>query len=719
LTLAVLTQVATAQLPLIKHRRLPGAATPMYQDLLPMLAPGNGAVNVDLTAGHALNKFSPAAAFGAGVDAIGAGGAPTLFTTANMTAMLGAGHGSLSYRLYTELNVQDWHWNPAGTWSGTNQGYFVGSTTLGASIQHSYGYFLPHRGTTFDQGDNQKYSVVDDGNLSTYWKSNPYLTSAYTHEADTLHPQWLLFILPQIYYVNAVQIRWANPFAVQYQVQYWTGDDPMYDPTNGKWVTFPSGSVTAGQGGTTTLKIASTPIAVQFVRILMTQSSNTYDTHGTSDARNKMGYAIYEAGIGQVNSHGAFTDYVTHSADQNQTTVFASSNDPWHASSSQNQDTEQAGLDFILGGKLAQRAPTMVPVPMLYSTPDNAAAEIAYLTARKYPLLGVELGEEADGQFMLPEDYAALYVQWAAAIRKVNGGIKLGGPVTSYNGVQVWPDASGSTDFLKRFVAYLTSHNALGLLNFISTEHYPFYQATMNWSLVGQEIGQVKSIFTWVASAQVPSTVPIYITEYNLSAAPAEPIVDIVGALWHAAFVGEFLSRGGAGAYYYQYLPYEVSSGGTSYGLIGMLASNDLDQVIAKTSQYFSSQMMNLEWCQPGTGTHSMLPTTTTLVNSGGKEIVLPYTVVRPDGQYSVLLVNTDSVAHTTTVTFSDTKKHYFNGSVTQLTFSSKDYRWFVNGLNSIATPDGPYEKATVPGGSAATYTMPAHSLTVLRGTIL
>jgi hypothetical protein len=675
---------------------------------------------VDLTSTHVLNRFSPSIAFGAGVDAIGAGSEQTLFSSANINAMVGAGQGSLSYRLYTELNVEDWHWNPTGSWSDAknSQGYFVGSSSLGAQIQHSFGYSLPHRGATYDYGSNLKYSGIDDGNLTTYWKSNPYLTSTYTHESDTLHPQWILFILSAIEDINAVQIHWANPYAVNYEVQYWTGNDPIFAPTQGSWVTFPQGNVTGAKGGTVIQKIANTPVPAQFVRILMTESSNTYDTHGASDPRNKMGYAVYEAGIGSVSGKGVFTDYVQHSPNQNQTTVYVSSTDPWHASGDENSATEQVGLDFILSSKLSQNIPAMIPVPLTYGTPDNAAAEISYLAQRQYPLLGVELGEEPDGQCITPEDYGALFVQWAAAIHKVSPLIKVGGPVTSYNGVQTWATSNG-TDFLKRFIAYLQSHGAISSLGFVSTEHYPFYQASMNWSLVGEEVGQVKSIMGWVTNAKVPPEIPVYVTEYNLSAAPDEPIVDIVGALWQAAFVGEFMKRGGAGSFFYQCLPYEVSSGGTSYGLIGMLASNDNDQVIAKTSQYFSSQMMNLEWCLPGNGTHSLLPATTTITDSAGNEIVLPYAVARPYGQYAVMLINTDSVSHNSTISFTDTKAHYFTGTVSQAQFSSKDYIWISEGANSIANPDGPYEKSSVKSGSTIAYTLPPHSLTVLRGTIL
>ena len=87
----------------------------------------------------------------------------------------------------------------------------------------------------------------------------------------------------------------------------------------------------------------------------------------------------------------------------------------------------------------------MVPVPALYGTPDDAAALATYLRARDFPARRVEVGEEPDGQLAQPEDYAALYLQMATAMKAVNPALEFGGP--GYQTVTpdwfAWPDASG------------------------------------------------------------------------------------------------------------------------------------------------------------------------------------------------------------------------------------------------------------------------------------
>ncbi len=139
------------------------------------------------------------------------------------------------------------------------------------------------------------YSRLNDGDTDTYWKSNPYLTKLFTGEDDSRHPQWVVIDLESKQSVNAIRIDWAEPYARAYEVQYWTGaGDAMDEQASGEWKRFRSGVVANGKGGTVTLNLGAMPVSTRFVRILMTQSSNTCDTHGSTDRRNCVGYAIKE-----------------------------------------------------------------------------------------------------------------------------------------------------------------------------------------------------------------------------------------------------------------------------------------------------------------------------------------------------------------------------------------------------------------------------------------
>jgi hypothetical protein len=197
-----------------------------------------------------------------------------VFTEPILKQILSAGWQTVTYRQNTELYVEAWHWNPEGTWSAPgNKGYFVGDANPTEFIRHSYGYPLPHAG--FSQPDGHSYSRLTDGTLDTYWKSNPYLTSAYTGEPDDLHPQWVVVDLATPQQIDAIRIAWADPYAKKYLVQYWTGLDPIEKAAEGSWVTFPGGTVSNGKGGSATLQLSRAPLPVRWVRIWMTESSNT------------------------------------------------------------------------------------------------------------------------------------------------------------------------------------------------------------------------------------------------------------------------------------------------------------------------------------------------------------------------------------------------------------------------------------------------------------
>src|SRR5438270_3205123 len=180
-------------------------------------------VTVDADPAHIANTFSPVRSLGAAIDRLPTGSPDHLLKDPLLKEILGAGWQTVTYRQNTELMVEAWHWNPAGTWSNAakQEGYFVGSAQPGAEIHSSWAYPLPHRG--FSRGDGNGWSRLTDGDPKSYWKSNPYLTKAFTGEDDSLHPQWVMLDLVSKIPVNAIGRAWAHPYAMRYSVQVWTG----------------------------------------------------------------------------------------------------------------------------------------------------------------------------------------------------------------------------------------------------------------------------------------------------------------------------------------------------------------------------------------------------------------------------------------------------------------------------------------------------------------
>jgi F5/8 type C domain len=676
---------------------------------------------------HATNSFVPTEALGAGIDRMPADAVEKYFSQPPLPAILSAGWQPVTYRQNTELAVEAWHWNPQGTWSDpSGKGYFTGSVALGDTISHSYGYPLPHRGFTRNEGtESRGYSRMTDGDLNTYWKSNPYLTKAFTGDDDSLHPQWVVIDMATPQSINALRIAWGDPYATQYVVQYWTGDEAIKQPTKGAWVAFPGGVIRDGKGSTVTLPLSSAPMTVRFVRIWMSQSSNTCDSHGSADPRNCVGYAIRELSIGTSDQHG-FHDSTRRTPDQDQTTTFCSSIDPWHEPADIGSTRhEQVGLDLFYRSGYTRGLPAMIPIAVLYGTPEDAAAEIAYVEKRGYPISYVEMGEESDGQYTLPEDYAELYLQFAKALHRVDPKLKLGGPVfTGQNeDIVVWPDAQGRISWTGRFLDYLKAHGRIQDLAFFPFEHYPYEPCKISWSSLYDEPALVSHILQVWRDDGLPADVPMFITESNDTWNTGESSVDIFGALWLADYAGAFFNAGGKALYYFHYLPLGVHEGcNDSMGTFGMFTTTRNYEILKPTSQFFASQLINTEWVQPGNGVHQTFSAASDLIDAAGHSLVTAYALLRPDGQWSVMLVNRDQEnAHTVRIQFDGSAANgtrFFAGAVNVSTFGSAQYQWHPTREGGFPDPDGPAAKSTVNASADTAYELPKASMTVVRGAI-
>ena len=700
--------------------------------ILALLFAGAGArnaaaqtVRVNVTPSRAI-LFDPDKALGTSVDILPSKSIDTVYSAPVLKESLSAGWGPITYRQNTELTIQAWHWNPDGTWSDPahQSGYFTGSAEPKDFLQNSYGYALPHRGSTKSDASQGKYSRLTDGDTATYWKSNPYLTQKFTGENDALHPQWIVLDFGTLQEIDAIRIAWANPYARKYAVQYWLGENAFEKPMAGVWTQFPAGEVQDGKGGAVTLRLAEMPVKTRFLRIWMTESSNTCDTHGSNDPRNCVGYAVNEIYAGNFTADGSFIDLVTHAPGQNQTEATVSSTDPWHTAADIEPNRDQTGFDRFFTSGITNHLPAMIPVAMIYATPEDAAAEIAYIEKRGYPISYVEMGEEPDGKYTSPEDDAALYLQWASAIHNVDPNLKLGGPV--FEGVnediRVWPDAQGKTSWLGRFIDYLKAHGRLNDLAFVSFEHYPFPPCTINWSDLYLEPELVRHILQVWRDDGVPPQVPLMITESNLSWALTEPMADLFAALWLADNAGSFLANGGAAFYHSPIQPEPLRSGCRGYSTFGNFVADTGLQVSQYASQYFASQMINLEWVKHGAGVHELFPAETDVKDDAAHTLVSVYAVKRPDGLWSLMLVNKDpSNAHKVKIEFVDDAAKtlaHFAGPVTMVTFGADQYVWHPDGAKSHADPDGPAKTSTVNAANGEEFTLPRASITVLRGKI-
>lgn len=652
-------------------------------------------ITVTIDASRVLNTFDPLQAIGAGIDGHERGEIARMLSQANVRAMLSAGLKPLSYRLRTELAGEAWHWNPEGDWSDPQkkQGYWVSRPDASKPIDVSYGYRLPRRGNTGDQANNDSYSRLDDGDDTSFWKSNPYLDRYFTGQDNPAHLAWVVVDFGHATRVNAVRIAWGEPYATRLSVEY--SESPDVDVTQtGIWRTFERGADIGGAPAMQTIRVA--PAITRYVRIVMRSFSGT--GHG-ADMRDRLGVAIREIYAGVIDGNGAFTDAIRHRKDQGQTRMYVSSTDPWHRASDRDENVEQPGFDLVFRSGLTRGLPLLTAVPLLYDVPENAANEIRYMRNRNYAVTHAELGEEPEEQWIMPEDYGALYGQWSRALHAVDPELRIGGPSLVMLHSDIVPDPS----WAKRLFASLQKRKRLGDLAFFSFEWYPFDDVCKSVApQLARSAGLLASALQRLRDDGLPDNVPAFITEYGYSPYGGRPEVSIEGALLNAEVVGEFLTMGGARAYLYGYEPNELlNEKRCTWGnnmLFGMAASG---RIAYRTATFRAAKLISEEWVQGG-GRHEVLRA------SPGTPLLSSYAVRRPDGSVALMLINKDP-ANAMRV-----RMLQFRGPLRVFQYSRAQYQWKDAGEKGHPVRDLPPAHYTIP--VERTITAPAYSLTIVRG---
>jgi hypothetical protein len=217
--------------------------------------------------------------------------------------------------------------------------------------------------------------------------------------------------------------------------------------------------------------------------------------------------------------------------------------------------------------------------------------------------------------------------------------------------------------------------------------------------------------------------------------------MDIFGGLWLADYVGAFLTGGGNGLYFFHYLPLPIEHGcNDSPGTFGLLSVDRQYNVQQPLAQFFVSQLVNLEWIAPGAQLHKVFPATSDIADDAGHALVTAYALKRPDGQWSLLLVNRDQGnPHSVKIAF---ERHdqgnllSFEGLVDISIFGKDQYHWHPGqtrpaghaespGQPSVvldtagsADPDGPILRLQKTANANTSYELPAASVVVIRGSV-
>ena len=258
----------------------------------------------------------------------------------------------------------------------------------------------------------------------------------------------------------------------------------------------------------------------------------------------------------------------------------------------------------------------------------------------------------------------------------------------------------------------------------MSFEHYPFGGCSTNYEPnLLQEPALVSDVVNAWKQDGLPAGTPLLVTEANYAANTTAAFQQITGALWYADAAADFLENGASGFYLYEYEPDPLVNYAhcpNGWGSWGPWDANQNYSIIAPASQYFAAQLLTQQWSDPVDAAHVVYPSAGNILDPKHRPIVASHAVLRPDGQWAVMLINKDPKnAYTVGVTFgSGSTKHHFASPVASEVLSPAQFVWHSNGQNGYPSPDGPLAATYVSGGASATYALPASSVTVLRGTL-
>ncbi len=238
----------------------------------------------------------------------------------------------------------------------------------------------------------------------------------------------------------------------------------------------------------------------------------------------------------------------------------------------------------------------------------------------------------------------------------------------------------------------------------MSFEHYPFMLNGVgppnDWDSLYLEPGIMKHVLQMWRDDGVPKDVPLVISESGITAGSGKRgYMGVTGnAIWECDAFGTFFEQGGT-AFYRPAINNGAGGRRNSKGPPGGGAYGTPDY-----TPFTSAHLINFEWLQHEAGANQIYPASADLKDAAGRTVITSYAVHRPDGNWSLMLINHDvNAAH---------QIHLVLDNANHALHSFADPIALVQYCN---TPSENKNTTMAPPADGL-FTLPAGSISIIRG---
>jgi hypothetical protein len=238
---------------------------------------------------------------------------------------------------------------------------------------------------------------------------------------------------------------------------------------------------------------------------------------------------------------------------------------------------------------------------------------------------------------------------------------------------------------------------------------------------LAQATGMMDSALAEMQRRGLSRQLPWILSEYGYSAFASRAAIGIEGALLNVDIVGRFLTLGGDQAFLYGYTPGQpVAEMACTTGGNMLFSMDDDGNITHRFAGYFAARLITEAWLGAPDAFHELYSVTLRPRQRRGESLLTAYAVYRPDGLWSLLVVNKDSKrAYRINLEFFNAltgKTRLLHAAIDLYQFSRDQYQLSAEQSNPYPIRSIPPTYQLLDKDSLKTIALPSYSLTVIRG---